>query len=85
MGRGLKLWHRVYFWNRIISLKSTNRFVEGTVEKFNAASIQNQSSKLRAYHNLKLSLCKHLSIYHGGQNFTDCVIHQKNHVFNAIM
>ena len=48
-------------------LKSTNGFVEGTVEKFNVASIQNQSSKLRAYHNLKLSLNKLLSIYHGGR------------------
>ena len=58
-------------------LKSTNGFVEGTVGKFNVASIQNQSSKLRAYHNLKLSLISSYQFIMGVENFTVCYTPEK--------
>ena len=58
-------------------LKSTNGFVEGTVGKFNVASIQNQSSKLRAYRNLKLSLISSYQFIMGVENFTVCYTPEK--------
>ena len=44
-------------------------------ETFNAASIENRSRKLCAYHNLKLSLFKFLSNIIKIENLTDCVTH----------